>query len=191
MENIQSEVDTDMSPSTREHRFYVVSPKKFTILFLSTMGLYGMYWVYINWSLYKKSTGSDVWPVARGFFDIFFVHSLCKKIGQLDFATTKENSVMEWNAIKYVLLVISCRIADKLSENEIGMPYTFFYTLLAIPLMYRALYDIQIYVNKMMKDEAGTTNASLTWANYLWMILGVVFWGLAIFVSYAIILGKI
>lgn len=62
--------------SLEDKEFYVVSIKKFTILFMATFGFYSIYWFYRNWKMSKAKYRDDIWPVARGIFSIFFVHSL-------------------------------------------------------------------------------------------------------------------
>ncbi|NAW67272.1 hypothetical protein, partial [Photobacterium halotolerans] len=133
MVNAVSEVTNVGDEEVKNYEFYVVSPKKFTILFLSTLGLYSIYWSYQNWSLYKKSVGSDVWPIARGIFDIFFLHSLCGKLSSLVSSSQKERADLEWQAIQYVLLIIVSRICDRLAIKELGLPYTYFASLLLLP----------------------------------------------------------
>ncbi|NAX46181.1 hypothetical protein CAG70_04085, partial [Photobacterium halotolerans] len=136
-------------------------------------GLYSIYWSYQNWSLYKKSVGSDVWPIARGIFDILFLHSLCDKISSLISSSQKERSALEWQAIQYVLLVIVSGICDRLAMKELGLPYTHFASFFILPFAYRALYKIQLRINYAMKDDFGEANARFSWANYVWIILGI------------------
>ncbi|EGA70938.1 hypothetical protein VISI1226_02472 [Vibrio sinaloensis DSM 21326] len=189
MENIEN--NTSVNTERQKCELYVVSPKKFTILFLSTMGLYGIYWSYKNWSLYKSSSNDNIWPVARAFFDIFFIHSLCSKI---TFQTQpeseqKESSTVEWYATKYVILVIIGRVFDQLANKDIGMPYSYFVSVLLVPFTYQALYSIQLKINQYMEDESGSSNGDLSWANYLWIVIGVLFWLLIILGAVATLFG--
>lgn len=46
-------VTPDVVIADAEPMFYVVSKRKFTILFLSTIGLYYLYWFYKNWDRYQ------------------------------------------------------------------------------------------------------------------------------------------
>ena len=43
------------------------------------------------------------------------------------------------------------------------------------------LYKAQIYANIACADAAGTRNCQFTVANYLWMILSILFWALSLF----------
>ncbi len=180
MENIEN--NTSVNTESQKCELYVVSPKKFTILFLSTMGLYGIYWSYKNWSLYKSSSDSNIWPIARAFFDIFFIHLLCSKITfqtQLE-SEQKESSAVKWSATKYVILVIISRVFDHLANKNIGVPYSYFVSIILVPFTYQALYSIQLKINQHMEDESGSSNGDLSWVNYLWIVVGVIFWLLII-----------
>ena len=57
-------------------KFYVVSARKFWLLFLLTGGIYCVAWFYKNWAHFKRATkDDDIWPGPRAVFHIFFVHS--------------------------------------------------------------------------------------------------------------------
>lgn len=189
MENIEH--DTSAHSKIDRCELYVVSPKKFTILFLCTLGLYGVYWSYKNWSLYKSSSNENVWPVARALFDIFFIHSLCNKILPTTepVSDSKERANIEWYATKYVILAIFGRVCDQLSNKDIGMPYSYFVSTLLLPLTFQALYAIQLKINQHMGDESGCSNETLTWANYAWIVVGVLLWLLVLIGSVAVLFG--
>tara|TARA_Y100001956_G_scaffold82100_1_gene101744 strand:- start:2996 stop:3568 length:573 start_codon:yes stop_codon:yes gene_type:complete len=178
MENIESNIS--VSDQSKEVKLYVVSPQKFTILFLSTMGIYGLYWSYKNWSLYKSSCNAKVWPVVRGFFDIFFLHSLCDKLlsSTESDSSSKKDSKLESHATTYVILTIVGRVFDQLSSEEIGLPFSYFVSILLLPFTFKALYAIQAKANQLMGDNEGSANSKLTWANYVWILVGILFWTL-------------
>src|SRR5689334_3319399 len=62
-----------------EGSFYVVSPMKFLIMMVGTMGLYTLYWFYKNWSLLNRKHKA-YWPVMRAVFAIFFTHALFREV---------------------------------------------------------------------------------------------------------------
>lgn len=53
--------------------FYVVSIKKLAFMYGVTMGLYLFAWFYQHWKCYQRSTGTEVLPVFRAFFNGFYV----------------------------------------------------------------------------------------------------------------------
>tara|TARA_R110000764_G_scaffold239212_1_gene337832 strand:+ start:1151 stop:1723 length:573 start_codon:yes stop_codon:yes gene_type:complete len=189
MENIEQ--DAPVINQNQKCELYVVSPKKFTILFFCTMGLYSLYWSYKNWSLYNSSTNANIWPFARAFFDIFFIHSLCNKlltcVGSMP--TTKEHSNIELQATRYVILTVVGRIFDQVSTKGVGMPYSYFVSILVLPFTFQALLTIQIRINQHMGDELGHSNTSLTWVSYIWIVLGVLLWAIIVLGGIAILIG--
>lgn len=188
MENIEQ--DAPVIDQNQKCELYVVSPKKFTILFLFTMGLYGLYWSYKNWSLYNSSTNANIWPFARAFFDIFFIHSLCEKLSSIEpTPTTNKHSNIGSQATKYIFFTVVGRVFDQLPAKGIGMPYSYFVSILVLPFTYQALRTIQIKINQHMGDELGNSNISLTWANYIWIVLGVLLWTIMVFGGVAILIG--
>ncbi|MBE4594647.1 hypothetical protein BOO24_20160 [Vibrio navarrensis] len=173
--------------------FYVVSPKKFTVMYIGTLGFYGFYWMYKNWSIYRAASGEKIWPIARAIFFIFFLHSLCSKVTQSESLSSQGDlpKSLEWDATKYVLLSILGQISDRLSENEIALPYGFFVSLVLFPFMCQILYKIQLVINESQNDMFGDTNKKLSWLNYVWLSLGGALWLMVIFGGYLTIVGEI
>ncbi|HAS6144996.1 TPA: hypothetical protein ACGVBQ_004247 [Vibrio vulnificus] len=173
--------------------FYVVSPKKFTVMYIGTLGFYGFYWMYKNWSIYRAASGEKIWPIARAIFFIFFLHSLCSKVTQSESLSSQADlpKSLEWDATKYVLLSILGQISDRLSENEIALPYSFFVSLVLFPFMCQILYKIQLVINESQNDMFGDTNKKLSWLNYVWLSLGGALWLMVIFGGYLTIVGEI
>lgn len=66
------ESDLELAVAGTEKQFYVVSIRKFTILFFMTLGLYTIYWFYSHWNEYKLYSGKKIWPAPRSIFSIFF-----------------------------------------------------------------------------------------------------------------------
>jgi hypothetical protein len=157
--------------------FYIVSPKKFLILFIGTFGIYSVYWYYKNWSNYRSSTGESLWPIARGVFSIFFVHSL---LSHVDDKIQKNENLFKWNhnslATIIVVLMLVRSVLDRLSQHEIGHPHlTIITTLLLFPI---ALFQLQAQqaINTACNDSNGSSNHKFTVANYVWLFLGLIFW---------------
>lgn len=53
---------------------------KFIILFVFTLGLYGIWWMYKAWTFIKEKDRVSIMPAARAIFAIFFLSSLFEKI---------------------------------------------------------------------------------------------------------------
>jgi len=72
----------------------VVSTNKFLLLNLLSLNLYTVWWMYKAWTIIKHKEESDILPVPRAIFGIFFIYSLFQKIKDfaLQHAYTKDFS---------------------------------------------------------------------------------------------------
>ena len=174
-----------------DEEFYIVSTTKFALLYMGTFGLYSIYWFYRNWKVYKMKNGEDIWPVARGIFNIFFAHSLFNYVN-----SAIENKSLEhkWSpnglATMYVLLAIFSQIFEKLANKSIGSPVTDVISILTIPAACFILAKAQNAINISQSDPEGKRNTSFTWINYIWCTAGFVLW-LAVAVGFADMFGLI
>lgn len=170
---------------------YVVSTPKFVSLFILTFGLYHIYWFYKNFSLLKAYEGSDIWPIPRALFNIFFTHSLFNTVKMYQ---DDKDIHYSWSpdilATLWVILAIANRIFDRLISKEIGFPTTdIIGFLLLIPLCFTLLKAQKVF-NLVMGDPAGASNSHFTPLNIVWIILGVAFWCLTT-VGYLMLFGVI
>ncbi len=172
----QAELTTE---ENTEARFYIVSSKKFLTLFISTLGVYGIYWFYKNWSLQKEASQSSIWPVMRGIFSIFFTHSLFREVNA---HIENQNIDYKWNhsnlATIYVASAIASNVSDRLSAANIGAPFTALLGIAFMAAMIWALYQAQMAINIACNDSEGLSNSHFSMANIAWIIFGVLLWGL-------------
>ncbi|MGH1487202.1 MAG: hypothetical protein ACRBCI_13395 [Cellvibrionaceae bacterium] len=162
-------------------QFYIVSIKKFTILFFATVGMYPIYWFYKNWKLQKERHDLSIWPVARGIFSIFYAHTLFNKI---DSVLQQKQKVFEWSAgavaTSYVVLTVVSTLMSQLASKEIGSPYTDILSIAALPVLYVILLKAQKAINLSQNDPEGEANNQLTGANIVWIFIGLLLWALII-----------
>ena len=188
-ENIESS-NNELQTQSNNMEFYVVSPKKFLILFLGTFGIYTVYWFFKHWSQYKKSSGENMWPIMRGIFTIFFTHSLFALFEtKYERKTGEAPRSINHLATIYVVFAVGCQILSKLSENGYGNPATFILGLLILPVSCWVLYQAQSLANYSGDDVRGESNNDLTGLNYAWLVLGGIFWLLIILGLYATVAG--
>lgn len=164
--------------------FYVVSKTKFWTLYLSTLGIYGLYWYYRNWKLHKQTHGLSVWPVARAFFQIFFIHSLFRA---MDDGVRRSGLSYAWNsgsvATLLVITTIISNAADRLSAKDIGEPWSGLISMGTLFVMATLLSVAQGAANAACKDPQGASNKEFSGANIAWIVFGVLFWAAALFGS--------
>ncbi len=168
----QTELDL---PPKKEGEFYVVSVQKFLLLVIATMGIYFVYWFYINWKNQMTATGEKFLPVMRGIFSIFFAYSLFKRI---DGKLQQKKTDYVWSAGTMALFYIAASILGQLAayvddENiAMTMALTFIFF---VPAVY-AVYKAQVAINIVSDDPHGLTNSSYSGLNIFWIVLGAVFW---------------
>lgn len=176
----EAEVPSAVEPD----RFYIVAKRKFTILFVAKLGLYSIYWMYKQWSCYKRSAAPDVkerrfWPVPRAIFGIFFFHSLFRRV-----KAHAGGSLDEWengaHATFLVILILVSSVLDKMARKSIGSPLTDYLSMAMIFPLWFFYYKAQCLINDSCGDPEGTRNSTLTGANYAWIAVGCIVWILAV-----------
>jgi len=170
-----------MTESAEGLEFYVVSPKKFLILQISTMGMYSIYWFFKHWKQYKLKHNEGMWPIARAIFYIFFTHSLFTAF----YVRAKERyKDLVWSpegmATIFVVLTIIENISNRMATKEIGSPITDVLGLIFFPVITWILYKAQLVANLACDMPEGEVNSNITGANIFWIMLGAVIWLLVI-----------
>jgi hypothetical protein len=61
----------------------IISVSKFILLSIVTIGFYELWWFYNAWRFFKQKEKSDIMPVCRTIFNIFFIWQLFDKILKL------------------------------------------------------------------------------------------------------------
>ncbi len=73
-------LDEDFNSDFDKKKIELISLNKFIILNFLTLGLYGIWWMYKAWRFFKERDGSDIMPVARTIFAIFYTYELFERI---------------------------------------------------------------------------------------------------------------
>lgn len=157
--------------------FYVVSSRKFLLLFFGTVGIYSVYWFWRHWKLHKIDKTLDIWPVPRAIFQIFFAHSLNREVDHL---IQRKRLRFDWSpgglATLFVVASLVSGVADRLSWNGIGSPISDLVSLATLLPVGYCLLRTQQAANVACEDPAGDTNHRLTVANYAWLAVGALWW---------------
>jgi hypothetical protein len=69
-------LDTNLGEASHKTEIELVDSGKFIILFVITLGLYGIWWIYKTWRFFQEKDDLDIMPAARAIFSIFFTYSL-------------------------------------------------------------------------------------------------------------------
>ncbi|QXI27660.1 hypothetical protein [Pseudomonas vanderleydeniana] len=182
------QADLNAPHSEADGRFYVVSKAKFFVLFICSLGLYQIYWSYKNWSQYKASTQSDIWPVARGIFAIFFVHALYRNVEQSIQASGRG---YRWDAslwaTLFVIVAVLSNVLETLVRKNIGgsllVALSTFWVFAQVFITWQG----QQAINFASGDPEGAGNAHFSPANYLVIVLGGIVWVFALIGIFALL----
>jgi hypothetical protein len=60
--------------------FFPVSTRKLVVMSIVTLGFYQIYWAYKNWQLIKSRDKSEIQPIWRAIFLLFFFYPLVEKV---------------------------------------------------------------------------------------------------------------
>ena len=169
----------DMPVSDARAEFFVVGKTKFVLLFFATVGMYQLYWFYMHWARYSRFHQLNLWPAPRALFSIFFTHSLA---GDIDHRLERNQTRYEWSpgawATSYVILSI---ISNVLSRVPVGFSrIADALPILLLPTIAWSLWRIQHAANAACGQPEGESNSALTWANWIWLALGALFWVLVL-----------
>jgi hypothetical protein len=160
---------------------FQVSTKKLVIMFMATFGGYQLYWFYKQWQGLKKFYDLEAWPVARSFFAIFFTHSLFVYVNEYIKETQRE---YPWNhsgmASIYVWLIILAVIIDGvLRYDASSVALVIISMLMPLTVLY-PLYKAQKAINFALEIVEHPINDSLTWLNWVWIVIGGLYWAMII-----------
>ncbi len=159
--------------------FFVVSKRKFALMFAATCGWYFTYWLYMNWRRHRRA-GNKVLPFARTFFGVFFLYSLFIRVDRRVKAADRQFSWYPRSlALAMILLLFTNVVLNWLTDMRFSMVVSL---LFLVPQIY-CLLQVQDAINYAENDAAGLSNSVLTWANGVWIGVSLCLWTLA-FVGY-------
>lgn len=162
-----------------EKEFYVVSSRKFIILYLGTVGLYDLYWFYRQWSANKAFNKSSIWPVIRALFSFIFVVPLFWKVnsslkrqalGAMPYWFV--NVLFVWIHLLAAYLIIVGNLTST-AEEAAGW---FGFSVAAMAVQLTNLWSVQRKMNMAALDRRGEGNAALSGANWTWITIGSLLW---------------
>lgn len=157
--------------------FYVVSKSKLILLFLLTAGMYFSYWIYRNWKLYRVATDSKIWPLIRAAMGVLFIYSLFLRI---DRRLRSTGALYSWSPRLLALGFIFSTCVGMSGQVWLsGMSGHFVFVLMLGHLLFNmcCLLKVQNAINHLENDANGQSNSTLSPLNYVWIALGICWWG--------------
>lgn len=169
---------------SQDTSFYVVSKRKFWILYVSTFGFYQLYWFYQHWSHEKTKTGAPYWPVARAIFAVFFTHALFKRIATADAQVNRDIARQPLSLTGYATVFVIISVVGYFLEDmfpHLSSVMAWMVYIVMIPLEAWLLFKAQAVANRLSNDSRGTQNHDMTTMSYVGVLLGILFWLLVLF----------
>jgi len=188
-DSIYAPPQADVSVSDDEQpRYYVVAPYKFVLLSALTFTLYFIYWFYRNWRQIKVDDNDDLWAPARGLFYIFFTHSLFSDVQD---NLKNQGRSYEWRpgllAGLFVLATLVVNFFDRIVPFEAYPELSASMPFVATALTTMLLFPAQKAINHACNDVGGSTNSRFTALNWVWVVVGGLFWLLVVIGTVAIL----
>ena len=173
------QTDAQLAQTKIATKFYVVGIKKFYALFFGTLGIYIVYWFYRHWQAIKTFNQSDIWPIPRAIFLVFFTHDLFREIDRTLVSKAKNfawpMSPMTLATLMVVVTIIS-NGADRISQKAEGITGWGFLSIALLPVLAWGFAQAQKAANVAADDPLGARNSSLSTYNYIWLALFGFLW---------------
>jgi hypothetical protein len=150
-------------------QFFQVAPWKLVLMIFATLGFYQIFWLYQHWRLVKTRDRSDIWPVPRAIFSVFFCYSLFKRVRDDGVARQLSGPPAAGAlATAWILCSIAWRLPG--SVAFLGM------------ISWVVVVPIQAYANRINAQAAPNAprNDRLTWLNWIAVGLAAIFWILVV-----------
>jgi hypothetical protein len=113
--------------------FFPVSTRKLVVMSIVTLGFYEVYWAYKNWQLIKSRDKSNIQPIWRAIFLLFFFYPLVDKV-----KTVANSNGVSTNysplliTIVWVILRILSRVSSEFSPLIVDIVIDCIYALVLI-----------------------------------------------------------
>jgi hypothetical protein len=164
----------DLQP--KEPLFLYISPLRLIVLSILSFSIYEIYWIYKNWWYIKERDGLDIRPIWRGWFGIFFCHSLLRRIHD-DFEC---NAIMQprFSSTSLATGWVSLMLVSNIIGRVPGIASSIIAVL--IP-SFLCLVPVQNYINSVTRERnPGQRYYKWSSGHIVCIVLGVAIWALLI-----------
>jgi hypothetical protein len=162
---------TDQQQAISWEAYPLISPTKFLILCILTLGLYGLWWQYKTWRFFKQWKQTDTWPAARAIFSLFTFNDLLRNINEFAYATGEYTPIPNTTGLAagYIILNLLARLPDPL-------------WLIALGAMGFEVPAFRAFRDAMLQSPAygGYNQESFSVRQMVAVVLGLAFWGLIV-----------
>lgn len=137
-----------------------------------SFGIYEAYWIYRNWSYIKERDHLDIRPFWRGFFGLFYCHSLLRRMyldpeaRTFQMPTFSPSSLATW----WLVLRIVSNVIGRFPTSGPSMVAAFIPSFLCLT-------PVQQYVNDVTaKRNPGMAYYRWSWGHIACLVPGLLIW---------------
>jgi len=152
-----------------EPTYFPVGLLKLSVMSVATLGLYILYWFYVNWKAARRLDGDNPWPLARALFYPIMAYALFRRIDHYALRIGLREGVAALGlAFALFLLELAIQLPD---------PWWLVTLLAFVPLL-----PVQATVNAINARAAphADTNRRFTAWNVVGIAVGVAFLALIV-----------
>ncbi|MGG2399066.1 MFS transporter permease [Pseudomonas sp. SH1-B] len=169
----KAELLDEQSPS--RSAFFVTSENKLYLLYFATFGLYAIYWFYKQWDSQRSAMlPQKITPAARSFFQVFFTHSLCRRISEHKQRQGQEPWDYSSTAWLYIGLSLASNGLARIDLQNDILDLLLLIGCVMLPAI--PLAQIQQQANQASGDDSGQGNARFSAYNLLLVTPGALLW---------------
>jgi hypothetical protein len=154
--------------------FLYIPIARLILLSIFSFGLYEFYWIYKNWRYLKERYGLDIQPFWRGFFGIFFCHSLLRRVHEDQEARSLEVPTFSPSGLAtgWVILAILANLIGRAPSIAASIVSAFIPSFLC-------LVPVQKYINTVTQEHnPGQEFYRWSSGHIVCLAFGVTIWGL-------------
>jgi len=183
MESEQIMETNEVVSIKNESIFFYIPLSRLVFMGILTLGIFDAYWIYKNWNYINKRDNLGIQPFWRGFFCIFYCHSLFKYIKDDSEANTIKKAHFSTSGLAtgWVIINILGNLVSRMNDVEvrnIGLIISFPSFLFFIP--------VQNYINSANEAiEPRPKYNEWTIGHFVCLAIGIVIWAV-IFYNYSI-----
>jgi hypothetical protein len=171
--------DIPPQEAAAEPPFFAVSLAKLVVMSVCTLSLYEIYWFYRNWKYIKGRERTNISPVPRAIFAVFYCYQCFARVRRYDAEKNGNSTLLAGPlAIGWIVTTVLWKLPD---------PY-WWLSLLAFVF----LIPIQAHANRLnaQVSPSHNRNTSLRGWNWLAVVLGGAFLLLALVGTFLVPEGK-
>lgn len=168
---------TPVSPvQCRMPGYFVVAPKKLAILTFFTFGWYWLFCFHRNWVHQRRVTGDRSWPLLRALIAIVYFIPLMLRLQR---SLRRQGLELPWSPLTLFALYLGAVIPTGLLDErafEAMLPTALLLLFSSHALLIWVAVIVQRAINTVEHDPQGSSNARLSWVNWMWMSPGILIW---------------